>query len=194
MKAPKSSRGDFVLHPPGAIAAVCVHIIDTGTVFNERRQKHEHKIRLDFESSKLMEDGNPFLISNFANFSMFQNSHLRGFIEAWLGKGFADQDQADNFDFNSLLGKPAFLNITHSPDGKYANIGTVMPLPEGMTAPTPRGKTLLFDLDNPNREVFDQLSKKTQERIMQSEEWKALRQSKKPEPEPEPEFDDDIPW
>jgi len=68
MKAPKSSGGDFVLHPIGAVAAVCVHIIDTGTVFNERRQKHEHKIRIDFESSKLMENGDPFFMSNFANF------------------------------------------------------------------------------------------------------------------------------
>src|SRR3990167_4918877 len=104
MKAPKGSSGGFEKHPPGPAAIVCTRIIDLGTVHNERKLKYEHKIMIGFESSELMDTGEnkgkPFMVFANFNFTMYQNSFLCKFIEAWRGKPFGDQVDADAFDFH----------------------------------------------------------------------------------------------
>lgn len=175
MHAPKNTSSDFEKHPAGSVALVCTRIIDKGTTYNEHKQKDERKLIIAYESTKLMQEGEyagqPFLVFANFNYSMYQNSMLCKHIEAWLGKKFADQNAADKFDIESLLRKPAFGNIIHSDDGKWVNIGSIMPLPEGMTAPKPVGDVYCFDMDNINMDVFEKMSERMQESIKQSKEW-----------------------
>lgn len=182
MKAPtREGGGDFEKHPPGATTLVCTRIIDKGTVWNEQKQKNQRKISICFESSKLMTTGDfagePFLIfQSFGNYSMYKNSHLCQFVEAWLGKPFATQEEADAFDLSTLLGKPMFANIVHN--GQYVNITSPMPVPDGMTAPTPVGKMYVLDMNNIDVAVIEQLSDKMRENIMRSLEWEQYQNRK----------------
>ena len=174
MKAPKSEGGNYEKHPVGWTALVCTRIIDTGTHFNPAKQKDDHRIMIGFESSKLMEEGEfkgePFLIFAHYNYSMYQNSHLCRFAESWQGKKFATQEIADDFDLSILLGKAAYGNITHSEDGKYTNIGAIGPIPDGMTAPEAKGKIILIDQENLERDMVALLSDKMKEKVLGAKE------------------------
>ena len=176
MKAPATERTEFEKHPAKTVATVCTKVLDMGTHFNEIKQKQEHKIRIDFESTELMTTGDyagkPFLLINNFNFSMYQNSRLCQFIEAWLGRKFVDQKEADNFDLSTLLGKTALCNVIHSDDGKWVNIGSIMPVPESMPAPAPVGELLIFDTADPKDKVLAKLSERVQEKIRASEEMR----------------------
>jgi hypothetical protein len=46
-----------------------------------------------------------------------------------------------------------------------------MPVPKGQTAPPIRGKTILFDLDAPDDDVFSEFSEKLQRQIETTPEW-----------------------
>lgn len=197
MQAPKSSGGGFEKHPEGATAIVCTRVIDLGTVFNPKKDKDEHKIMFGFESSVLMtageNAGKPFMVFGNFNFTMFQNSHLCKFIEAWRGKSFASQDEADVFDFKNILGKPAYANIVHN--GDYVNIQSIMPLPKGMDAPKPVGELLIFDMSTQDKVVFGKLSEKMQEKLKKAKEWGAVFSDEPPVGHPaNDDPSDDLPF
>ena len=44
-----------------------------------------------------------------------------------------------NFDLKGLLGKFCMVNITHSEDGKYANISGISPVPSALRRAQPEG-------------------------------------------------------
>lgn len=177
MHAPKTENSSgFSKHPPGTYPIVCTRVIDVGTHWNDRKQTDQRKIMIGFESSKLIEDegeykGQPFLLFANFNYSMFQGkAHLCNFIEDWLGKRFPSQFDADNFDLSTLIGRTAFANVVHSDDGQWVNIQTIMPVPEGMQAPTIQGKTIVIDQDNLAQAEMDKLSDKMKSKILSSRE------------------------
>ena len=192
MKAPKSSGG-FEKHPEGAYAIVCTRIIDMGSVFNPAKNKDDHKLMIGFESSELMtnvdNNGKPFMVFGNFNFTMFQNSHLCKFVEAWKGKAFATQEEADVFDLSKLLAQPAFANIVYN--GDYVNIQSIMPVPKGMDSPRPVGELLIFDMATQDKAVFDKLSEKMQERLKKAKEFGSVFSDEPPAGHPATEPDDD---
>lgn len=174
MRAPKGESKEFEKHPAGYTTGVCTRVIDKGTHWNEKKQTFQRKIMLGFESDKLMQEGEfkgePFLLFANFNYSMYQNAHLCGFIEDWEARKFHSQDEADAYDLSKLIGKPAFMNIIHSDDGKWTNIQTIGPVPEGMTAPAIKGKTIVVDQDALDKAEVDKLSDKMKETIMSAKE------------------------
>jgi len=67
----------------------------------------------------------------------------------------------------NVLGKPAFVNITHAVKGEktYANLTSIMPLPKGMPAPTLEGESLWYSVESPDAAVFDKLPAWIQDKI-----------------------------
>lgn len=189
MRAPKSETTEFEKHPKGYATCVCTRLIDTGTHWNEAKQKYQRKLMIGFESEKLMQTGDyanePFLLFSNFNYSMYQNSHLCKFIEDWRGKRFSSQDEADNFDLRKVLKQPAFVNVTHSDDGRYVNIQTIGPVPESMTAPVVKGKTIVIDQDDLDMAEVEKLSDRMKERVLNANERQGGT-SKKSEATPTP--------
>lgn len=198
MKAPRNEEREFEKHPTGTVTTVCTKILDMGTHWNEPKQKNERKIRIDFESTELMGagdfEGKPFLLINSFNFSMYQNSRLCQFIEAWLGRKFPDQKKADEFDLETLLGKTALCNVIHSDDEKWVNIGSIMPVPAGMVAPKPVGELLAFDCESPDMKVFEKLSEKVKEKIGTSHEFMNPKSQQSDERNPPAVSTDEVPF
>lgn len=157
--------GSFELVPAGVYSAVCTRVIDLGLQHNMKFGKDEHKVLIQFEIDAKMTDGKPFMIGNRYTVSLGQKAHLRADLESWRGRPFT-QAELDAFDLRAVLGAPAMLNVMHSPDGKYSNIASIMPLPRGMQKLAPVGELLCFDTENWDEAVFQKLSDKLKERIM----------------------------
>lgn len=210
MRAPKK-ESDFVPHPNGMYPAICTAVLDTGTVWNERQQKFQRKLLLKFVTDQMMpakagEEQQPYEINVWKTYSMYQNAHLAAMVQSWLGRNM-NQDQLDAFDLATLAGKPAFLNISQSEDGKYANVQTINPMPRNMTAPAMPHPPLVLDMENPNEAVINQLSERLQERIRSSQEYRGEKaENQKPSQAsrrdmsdtdvdvPAEAYDDDIPF
>jgi hypothetical protein len=188
-----SKRVDNVaLIPAGFALCTFYGICDIGTV-EGGNYGPRHKVNLAFEFPKEMrlfyegDDPKPSCIFAFETLSMHSDSNLRKrFIEPMNGgRKFTDQE-AVAFDLSSLLGKHYIATIAHSPDGKWANIQSLVPLNEqnkdmfGLpTSNIPQiNKTYYFNLDQGfTSENFATLPKFLREKLMGSEEGKAYKLS-----------------
>jgi hypothetical protein len=135
---------DLPVHPDGPHAAVCIDIIDRGTVkeFNKFQNKEEmvRKVTLRFFCGQYhqTEDGKqiPLWIDKWFRASMNEKATLRKFVGQWRGKPISEEE-AKRFDLAKLLHAPALLQVSHNvkPDRTYANIDSIMRIVPGMTVP-----------------------------------------------------------
>lgn len=177
----KNSGGDFELAPAGMHIARCYAVIDLGTHEDPTFGKKKHYVRIQHElpNTKMTNEklaGKPFSVSNRYTLSHNEKAILRVHLESWYGKKFndAELDKAGGFDLSKLLGRPSFINIVHSENGKYANIGSINPVPAGMECPPAINAPVIFTFETFDQSIFDSLSEKTQDYIKESEEWAAL--------------------
>ena len=138
-------------------------------------------------------------ISKKYRLSFNKKAALRLDMEAWYGKTFSDKDieNSGGFDPAKILGRPGLMTIKYSEDGQYANIASMMNIPEGTVVPEQINKSLIFDLDEFDRTIWDELSQKMQTWISQSPEaQEVLGEGKKPEQQQAPIDDgfEDIPF
>jgi hypothetical protein len=173
-----SSGGNYPERKPleaGAYAAVCDMVVDLGVQPSPGGQyapKRTLLLRFQIPSERveITKDGEtkslPAVISRTVGLSLNEKATLRQLLQSWRGRAFTP-DELKKFDLLNVLGKPAFVNVTHSVKGDktYANLTSIMPLPKGMTAPTLEGDALWFSVDSPNSEAFDKLPAWVQDKI-----------------------------
>lgn len=152
------AESTYTPHPVGSFAARCCDVQDLG--WEEHPQYGwKYKIRLVFFCGEWTEekevDGErkrfPMTVAKKFTASLADKANLRAFCRSWKGKDFTPDVLRDGFDFELMVGAPAFLQITHYDwqGGTYAGIDTVMRLPGGMTAPDiPSDYTRLKDRDD----------------------------------------------
>jgi hypothetical protein len=159
-------------------------VIDLGTHIDERfkndkgEPSRKHKIQIQWElPGSMMEykgEQKPMMATKRYSLSVHEKASLRKDLESWYGKTFDDRElEAKGFDVEKLLGRPALLNISHSEDGKYANIKSVNPPMKGVEQAPQLNASRLFDLDAPSAAVWATLSDKTREFISKCEEVKS---------------------
>lgn len=112
--------------------------------------------------------GSPTVMSLYANTSLHEKATLRRIVKALLG-GTSEAETVINkgLSLDSVLGKAGSVNIGMSKNGRI-NILDVSPLMRGVVAPPPRSELILFDMDNPDMEVFGKLSDRIQRKIGQA--------------------------
>lgn len=161
--------------PAGAYCGICDMVIDMGVQAspgNLYAPKRSVLLRFQIPSERveITKDGEtkdlPAVISRTLGLSLNEKSTLRQLLQSWRGRAFTP-DELKRFDLTAVLGKPAFVNITHSVKGDrtYANLTSLMPLPKGMPAPTLEGEALWYSIDEPDPAVFDKLPAWIQEKI-----------------------------
>ena len=164
----------FEIAPSGAFAARCYQIIDLGTqtFFVKNETKQTHQVLFAWELSKKMDDGRPFTITEKYTRSLHEKAKLRGVLESWRGKKFTEPER-NGFDIEQVLGKVCFLNIVHTKKGEktYANVASVMPVPEGMPSPSAVNEQLFFNIEEWNNEVFAKIGTYYQNTIKRSPEY-----------------------
>ncbi len=71
-------------------------------------------------------------------------------------KGIDPTGELDG-DWGRAVAMPCLVQVVHSKDGKYANIGGVSPEMNGMVTPALINDAKTFDMDAPDMEVFNAL-------------------------------------
>jgi hypothetical protein len=138
----------FVPAPAGTHAAVCVDVVDHGMleVTYQSKTQRKHKITITWQIDEDMDNGKPFLVRRRYTCSLHEKATLRRDLESWRGRAFSDQE-LQAFDLESLLSVGCLINVIHETrnGSTYANVASVMRLPKGMTAPTPRDYVRVCD-------------------------------------------------
>lgn len=211
LKATVGGGGDRQIPEAGMHAARCVAVLDLGTHVDDRfkndkgKPSRRHLVQIQWElPGQMMEyegEQKPMMATKRYNLSVNEKATLRKDLESWYGKTFDSKElEAKGFDVEKLLGRPALLNLTHSEDGKYANVTSVNPPMKGVEQAPQINASRFFDLTAPSPMVWATLSKNTREYISECEEVKAgeavLPGDTPAEPKPEKfeATDQDVPF
>lgn len=137
-----TGAGEFTPHPEGQFAARCIDVVDMGWQRTDFGPKY--KIRVVFfcgrtERREIEGEARdvPLTVVGFFTASLNEKANLRKFLESWRGKPFLVEEAA-RFDMERMLDAKALIQVAHhkSTNGKtYANITSIMKLPQGMAAP-----------------------------------------------------------
>ena len=142
----KTSGGgeDFKRVPPGSHIAICNCVADlgiqpgSGMYPSPKRQVFIRfevpEERVEYEKDNKKYEG-PIVIGKTYTASMNEKANLRRDLESWRGREFTDEE-AENFDVSSILGKAAMLSVveTSKGDKTYSNIKSIGALPKGFKA------------------------------------------------------------
>jgi hypothetical protein len=176
--------------PPGSHLARCYRIIDLGTqktTFNGE-SKFIKKVMFQFEVHSEDDDGplktdkgEPMSISKNYTLSLSDKAVLRADLEAWRGREFT-REELQGFELKNVLGAWCLITVTRATgnDGReYTNITGVSPVPKAMkqNLPTPFNQVGIFYIDDPDMEMFQTLSERIRQKIMETPEWKSRGKS-----------------
>jgi hypothetical protein len=211
----EDTGGSFESTPVGSHLARCYRIVDVGTQKSEYmgQSKLLHKVMLGWEIHGTNDDGTPIKMKDGRPFAMFKNytlswaekATLRIDLQSWRGKPFTSEEMR-RFDLKTVLGAWCMLNVIERQgnDGKmYVNVANITPVPSVIKQhglPTAVNKNEIFNLSDPDMEMFNGFSENLKKKIMQSPEWERLQGKSKAAPAastPAPSDDmedDDIPF
>lgn len=182
----ESKGGSFERCPSGMHLARCYRVIDLGTQKSEYmgQVKHSHKVMLGWEIHGTDEEGNPVRMADNRPFSIFKNytlswsekANLRLDLQSWRGKPFT-QEEMRRFDLKNILGAWCMLNVIdrQGKDGNmYANVSGITPVPaviKGAGLPPAVNKNELFNIEDPDLDLFNAFSDNLKRKIEASPEW-----------------------
>lgn len=195
--ATDSGGGDFKRVPAGVHIGRCYSLIDLGTQLTSGQygEKLQHKISIGWELFGEDEQGQPLTIeidgkampltiNKRYTVSLHEKSSLRKDLAAWRGRDFTEEE-AKGFDIQKLIGAYCMVNVTTSENnGKtYSNVAGLTPMPAALknSKPAPVHAHLIFNLDEPDMEVFKGFHERLQDTIKASPEWQA-KTGQKPAP------------
>jgi hypothetical protein len=131
MKLSEKKSGNFAPCPEYTGRAVCVDVTPPETKQTEYGPKE--KFRLTFEIDLLDQSTKPArphcVWSSGFTTSLNEKASFRKFLRQWFGRDLTAQE-LEEFDTEALIGKPAFVVITHSQGDNgetYANITACTP-------------------------------------------------------------------
>lgn len=194
---------DFKKVPPGAHFAICNLVADCG-LQEGFSGKPQHKVyirwevpdeRVSYEKDGKQVDG-PCSIGCMYTLSLSEKANLRKVLENWRGKPFTPQE-LQGFDITNVLSKCCQIMVTHSEDGKYANVTGVMGISKDQRAraqsATPENFPIAFSIEEWDQKAFAALPNWLKEKI----EERMTAPTEAPPSSGQPrndEFDDDIPF
>lgn len=159
---------------PGVYMAVCVGVVDLGEQYSEAFKKFANKVKfvwaLPGETIEIEGKVEERQLSKEFTISTSKKGSLRGFLESWNGKTYSDEEFGE-LDLFEQLGKACQLQAVLSESGEYANVANLMPIPRGMPAPVSKTVFFVWDMDNWDDAVFEQLPAWTQEQIKKSTQY-----------------------
>lgn len=145
---------------PGTYPAVLISLVDLGVHPQEdyktkKPKKPAHKLLATFElPTEIIEiegEEKPRVLSKDYTFSFHDKAALTKVTQV-LSKSLSKKPKY----LKDLLGVGCMLNVGQTGSGK-AKISDVVPLVKGMPAPETQSDLVIFDLDNPDLEVFNNL-------------------------------------
>ncbi len=189
LTATDKGGSEFEMTPEGTYIARCYKIIDLGTQTTTGMfgTKEQHKVMVSWElfgmdENIFMKDGRPYSVTQWYTVSLHEKSKLRADLEAWRGKKFT-KEELDGFDLGNVLNSYCMIQVVHDESGKYANVNSIMSY-KGKK-PDAVNPNVVFDIDEPDMEVFNAMSDNMKAKITAAPEWKSAGKIEKEEPQDE---------
>lgn len=181
---PEKPKSNYQPAPVGTHIARCYQFIHIGTIQDEYmgQPKEFNKIRLSFElpnKTKVFKEGEaarPISVHAEYTLSMGSKANLRKIVEGMLGVALTDEE-AYNFDVESLVGKACLITIKHkvSKAGNTRDeIATVSPLMEGQDAPPQVNPSKILSYGNWDEKIYDSLPTFLKEKIQTSAQYQRM--------------------
>lgn len=158
-KASSNEGGDFELPPGGTYPAVMVALIDLGThseVFNNEA-KDSHKILMAWElTGENDSKGRPFKVAKELTWSLNTKARLRGFLEGYAGRKFADDEEINLLSFMATQG---VVNVTEGQSNngrKFVDVASWTKPMRGLVVPPPSVEPFVWgftDRDDKGNEI-----------------------------------------
>jgi hypothetical protein len=190
----EDTGGSFESTPVGSHLARCYRIVDLGTQKSEYQGqvKYLHKVMLGWEIHGVNDDGTPIKMKDGRPFAMFKNytlswsdkATLRIDLQAWRSRPFTAEEMR-RFDLKTILGAWCMLNVIERQgnDGKmYVNVANISPVPAMIKQaglPAAINKNEMFNLGEPDMEMFSTFSENLKKKIQGSPEWEKLQSKPK---------------
>ena len=163
----------FETAPAGTHPAVITTVADLGIQASSWSgiAHRAQKLGITFELGGLKtKDGRPFAVFATYTASLHEKSRLTPVVRAALG------EEPEELDTQALLTKAVLVEVVHHQDKEgrtWANVKTVIALPDPGAAPKTETAPLHFELEQPDPEVFKQLPARfrtlIENRVRQSE-------------------------
>ena len=207
LRLAESESANYSLPAQGTHLARCIMVCDLGyqkTTFGPKLQ-----VRVAFELLKsTYETGEgevkPHVIGqNYTN-SSYEKSNLMKHLSSWLGDEVT-RAGTDEFDLLMVVGRPCMVNVIHNQSGDktYANIASVVALPEGVECPEAVNELIQYSTEDHDDIQFSKLpdwlkEKVNREGISAVDPTAPHPNSQHPSgPAPGPDladYDDKVPW
>lgn len=208
INATNSGGKEFKKVPAGCHFAICNMVVDLGiqeTSF-KGQAKSQHKVyirwevpdeRIVWEKDGKSQEG-PCSIGATYTLSLSEKANLRKVLENWRGKPFTDTE-LKGFDITTIAGKPCQVMVQHETNaGKtYANVTGVMGISREQRERASNAKSeigvLVYELDNPNADVYERLPNWIKEKLQDRVSAPKLTAANATVVA-DADFDDDIPF
>lgn len=180
--------------------AVCYALIDLGDQYSAAFDKYNRKVVIGWElpGETLTIEGEevPRTFWNTYTASLSQKAQLRKDLTSWRGKEFT-AEELKGFNLRNIVGVPCMIQIVHrkSADGTktYANLASVTKLPKGFQAPKGTLKPLIYDIEESDPAMVEELPQWMQDKIKASNNYQyhVAELQKKPQLREIPDDEDD---
>jgi len=190
-----------------------IWIVDLGTHYSEKYDSNSSRILLTWELDAKNSDGNGFITSKSYTLTLGKKAYLRRDLQGMIGRELTQEEALNGFDLKQILGCFAFVEIIHAERNNktYANVEGIVKLNDKTKEVIDNSdfnrETLVYDMDNPDAQVYAKLpdwvkdqidsSQESQDRVIEAEkEQEQVLYSDEPDSNPEhPEVDEngDIP-
>ena len=159
---------------PGVYMAVCVGVVDLGEQYSELFKSYSNKVKfvwaLPTETIEIDGKQEERQLSREFSVATKNTSKLRTFLSSWNSKTYSD-DEFLELDMFEQVGKACMLNVILNETGEYSNVDSIMPIPNGIPAPTSKTAFFTWDMDHWDDSVFEKLPTWTQEQIKKSTQY-----------------------
>ena len=176
----KESTSSFKPVPAGAHAARCYGMVSIGTqIPTNPTYQPSFQVVLMFEipAETIERDGKqvPLSICRFLGTSLgkpTKPTKTNQLLSSWRGKPFTI-DEAKGFDLAKVVGHPCLLNIIHEDKNGQTreSIASISPLPKGMAIPPQINKSIIYEIEHGQNDVFKALPEWLQNKIKACAEW-----------------------
>lgn len=183
----ESGSKNFELPAPGTYFGRCYSLAFLGTAPETIKgvTSMKKKLRISWElptEKTVFKEGDepkPFAVHRILNESTSEKSDVFKILNAWTS-GKVNKDTIKNFDLEKILGQPCLLNITHKistkdSSQKFLEVTGISPVPKGMQLTPAFNPPQIFDVERFDQVQFNKLPKFLKERVVSSEEFKALK-------------------
>lgn len=178
--------------------AVCYALIDLGDQYSAAYDKYNRKVVIGWElpGETLTIDGEevPRTFWNTYTASLSQKAQLRKDLTSWRGKEFT-AEELKGFNLRNIVGVPCMIQIVHrkSADGSktYANLASVTKLPKGFPAPKGTLKPLIYDIEESDPSLVEELPEWMRDKIKASSNFQYHLQELQKKPKMQELEDDD---